>query len=116
MSGEKEWSYPLMNTHMDILNSLIGCCVPCITHGQIHERAGWGSCMTGGLIMLAAECCGCSPCVNTWRREALRRERNIKGNLADDILASYMCGLCALVQEYHEVTDDAGQAQMTTKQ
>ncbi|KAI8848841.1 hypothetical protein BC829DRAFT_393172 [Chytridium lagenaria] len=85
MSGEKEWTFPLMNSHMDIVNTFIACCVPCVTHGQIHEKAG-GS---------------------------IRRERNIKGNIADDILASYVCGLCSMVQEYHEIIDEVpAQAQM----
>ncbi|KAJ3111468.1 alanine--glyoxylate aminotransferase 2 [Phlyctochytrium bullatum] len=101
----KEWKYPLMNSHMDIMNTIIACCVPCITHGQIHEKAGWGTCMSGGLVYLLAYCCGCCYCVDTWRRETLRREKGIRGNVADDILASYACEVCARVQELHEVQD-----------
>ncbi|KAJ3190821.1 hypothetical protein HK101_008333 [Irineochytrium annulatum] len=94
---------------MDIMGTLIACVVPCLQHGQIHEKQGWGGCMTGGLLYLFAMSCGCNPCVNTWRREAIRRQNGIKGNLADDILASSTCGTCALVQEYHECHDAPAQ-------
>ncbi|KAJ3095781.1 hypothetical protein HDU97_006546 [Phlyctochytrium planicorne] len=117
-SGEsKDWVYPLINSHMDIVGTLIACCVPCIQHGQICEREGWGSCVMGALLYTGLYCCGCSQATNlllslvcsstanTWRREALRRKHNIKGNIADDILASTACGTCALVQEVHQIIE-----------
>ncbi|KAJ3211018.1 hypothetical protein HDU67_004820, partial [Dinochytrium kinnereticum] len=134
--ASQDWSFPLMNSHKDIIQTLIACCVPCVQHGQICEKEGWGSCIMGALVYTGCYCCGCAQLhkaerregeeirgsphanqpllylpnsLNLWRRENLRRSHNIKGNIADDILASGMCATCAIVQEYHQVMD--GQAQ-----
>ncbi|KAJ3191285.1 hypothetical protein HK101_007914 [Irineochytrium annulatum] len=107
-AGESaDWTWPLMNSHMDIMGTCIAVYVPCIQHGQIVQREGWGSCMMGAILYGAAYSCGVAQCMNLWRREQIRRKYNIAGNIADDILASGACGTCALVQEIHQDSNPA---------
>ncbi|KAI8844880.1 hypothetical protein BC829DRAFT_399976 [Chytridium lagenaria] len=104
-SGQaKEWNIMLMNSHTELYQTFMSCCCPCITHGLICAKEGWGSFIVGCLVYTTCYMCGVSILsLNTWRREQLRRSRNIKGNIADDILAASLCETCALVQEYREV-------------
>ena len=88
--AKREWTSGLFECCSDCGELIFAYLLPCIYQYRLFNQANEGvcSCCFGGLIPL---------------RTKIRTERNIQGSIFHDCLATYFCGICAMVQMSKEM-------------
>ncbi|KAI7993392.1 Protein PLANT CADMIUM RESISTANCE 3 [Camellia lanceoleosa] len=102
------WSTGLFGCFNDLPNCCITCCCPCFTFGQIAEIVDEGatSCgASGAIYALIASTTGYACCYSCIYRKKLRDQYMLQGSPSCDFLVHCCCELCALCQEYRELTN-----------
>ncbi|KXS14512.1 PLAC8-domain-containing protein [Gonapodya prolifera JEL478] len=104
LQGEKGWDRDLFSCFDDPALCLVAWFVPCVTHGQIMEEDGQGTCLESGVIFGILGMLGLSPCLACFRRRRVREKRGIPGDNMTDFCTVCWCHPCAALQELNEVT------------
>ena len=102
--GDQEWTHDLFNCFDDPRLCIFTFLVPCYTMGRNAEYEDFGeSCCLVGLAY-----CKCCVAIGPLMRWRIRELKNIKGSMMRDILTTWCCSCCALIQESRELYGDAG--------
>uniref|UniRef100_A0A7N0TES8 POS2 n=1 Tax=Kalanchoe fedtschenkoi TaxID=63787 RepID=A0A7N0TES8_KALFE len=99
------WSTGLCHCCDDPANSLITCCCPCITFGQVAEIIDKGSpnCATHGAVYGLLGMTGCACLYSCFYRSKMRAQYDLEESPCVDCLVHFCCETCALCQEYREL-------------
>ncbi|KFK36044.1 hypothetical protein AALP_AA4G070600 [Arabis alpina] len=100
------WTSGLFDCMNDGENTLITCCFPFVTFGQIAEVIDEGatSCGTSGMLYGLICCLFAIPCVYSCTfRAKLRSKFGLPDAPAPDWITHCFCEYCALCQEYREL-------------
>ncbi|XP_074371068.1 protein PLANT CADMIUM RESISTANCE 7-like [Apium graveolens] len=103
----EDWNTELFGCLEDPSNALITAFFPCVTFGQIAEIIdnGHSKCTSQGVFYGAMwGCLVGMPCfVSYTYRTEMRRQYQLTGTPAPDLLIHCFCHPCALCQEYREL-------------
>ncbi|KAI0241552.1 hypothetical protein LSAT2_023848 [Lamellibrachia satsuma] len=99
MSGE--WANGLCSCFNDPMLCIITYIIPCYTAGNNAAAVGKNCILWGCLSVLA-------PCFLAIVRKDMREQKSIGGSFINDILMSWCCGLCVIVQMAQVVVNANG--------
>ncbi|KAF2683450.1 PLAC8-domain-containing protein [Lentithecium fluviatile CBS 122367] len=85
------------------------CCVPCVTFGKTHHRLrkngdmqGYEPINTSCLLFCASSYFGVNWILNAMQLQDLREKYNLEGSCTEDLVKSYCCLCCSIVQAEKE--------------
>jgi Cys-rich protein (TIGR01571 family) len=85
------------------------CCLPCVTFGKTHHRLhkngdmqGYEPINTSCILFYLSGCFGVHWVLNAMQLQDIREKHNLEGSCAEDLLKSYCCLCCSLVQAEKE--------------
>ncbi|EDO36116.1 predicted protein [Nematostella vectensis] len=94
-----QFSNGLFGCFSDIPLCLTTYCVPCYTFGKTAEAVG-EDCLMCGIVLMV-------PCANIWFatqiRGKVREQKGIEGSFVNDLLMTWCCGFCSIIQEALEM-------------
>lgn len=91
---------PLFGCFSDLFSCLIAFCCPggyCYIQASARNKATHEDCLYPYVLPLLFLCVGAA--IN---RKKLREHYSFSGNFASDCLYHFLCGVCAVTQEYRE--------------
>ncbi|KAK2183162.1 hypothetical protein NP493_322g02055 [Ridgeia piscesae] len=91
-----EWQHGLCSCFDNPKLCIITYFIPCYTAGKNAEAIGKNCLVWGCLSMLA-------PCFLAMVRSDMREQKSIEGSFLMDIVMSWFCGLCVVIQMGQEV-------------
>lgn len=95
-----EWKAPLCGCFDNIGLCLFTYFLPCVIAGQNAEAVGQGPCLNYAIFSLLG-CIGIYCMAKT--REAVREKYGIEGSFGNDIIMSWCCGFCSVIQVAREL-------------
>ncbi|KAL2207925.1 PLAC8 family protein [Sarocladium strictum] len=113
--GAQSWFSSFFSCFSPVDTCLITCCVPCVTFGKTHHRLrkngnldGYEPINTSCLLFCGSSCFGVHWIPTAMQRENIREKYNLEGSCVKDLLASFCCPCCTLMQSDKEAAHREG--------
>jgi len=105
----RKWEHSFWGCCVPVSTCFISCCLPCITFGKTHHRTrksptleGYSAINTSCLLFCGASCFGLHWIPEAMQRADIRHKYNLQGSFVGDIIRSFCCPCCELMQTAKE--------------